>query len=146
MFAKCKEILPLWNALSARLYEKWSKQVGFNVCNISFGEYPLNGKNKGLNCTISYIKQYIFFCLKKERVPVLLGLYNYLHLRYKIEKSANLYKLENEIFEKMELIFHLSGSSMIYNQCIILLYLAILSVLATIPIVYLLNILYLSYI
>ena len=48
--------------------------------------------------------------------------------------------------KKMELIFHLSGSTMIYNQCIILLYLAILSVLATISIVYLLNILYLSYI
>ena len=119
-FVKCKKILSLWNVLSARLYEKCYKRVQFNVCNINFGVYPLNGQNKALNCTciILYAKQYIFFCLKHYRVPVFLGLYNYLHLRYKIEKSAYLYKLENEKFEKilvyMKWIFHLSGSSMIY--------------------------------
>ena len=35
VFVKCKKI---WNALSARLYEKCSKRVGFNICNIIFGE------------------------------------------------------------------------------------------------------------
>ena len=38
-FEKCKNILPLWNALSARLYEKCSHKVRFNICNIIFGEY-----------------------------------------------------------------------------------------------------------
>ena len=100
VFVKCKKILPLWNALSARLYEKCSKRVEFYICNIIFGEYPLDGENKALNCIILFTKQYIFFCLKQNRVPVFLGLYNYLQLRYKIEKSAYLYKLENEKFEK----------------------------------------------
>lgn len=48
----------------------------------------------------SLMAQYcIFFCLKQNRLPVFLGLYSYLHLSYKIEKSANSYKLENENFE-----------------------------------------------
>ena len=144
MFAKCKKILPLWNALSARFFEKWLKQDGFNVWNIIFGEYPLNGKNKVLNCTISYIKQYIFFCLKK--IGYLYFWVFIITCTYDIRLKIINYKIINEIFEKMELIFHFSGSSMIYNQCIILLYLVIFSVLATIPIVYLLNILHLSYI
>ena len=87
VFVKCKKILPSWNALSARLYERCYKRVGFNICNIIFGEYPLNGEIKALNCIILYTKQYIFFCLKQNRVPVFLGLYDHLHLRYKIEKS-----------------------------------------------------------
>ena len=58
-------ILPLWNALSARLYEKCSKRVGFNIWNIIFGEYPLNGENKALNCIILHTKQYIFFVWNK---------------------------------------------------------------------------------
>ena len=79
---------------------KCSKRVDFYICNIIFGEYPLDGENKALNCIILFTKQYIFFCLKQNSVPVFLGLYNYLQLRYKIEKSAYLYKLENEKFEK----------------------------------------------
>ena len=41
--------------------------------------------------------------MKQNRVPIFLGLYNYFHLRYKIEKSAYIYKLENEKFEKLGL-------------------------------------------
>ena len=117
VFVKCKKILPLWNALSARLYEKCSKRVEFYICNIIFGEYPLDGENKALNCIILFTKQYIFFCLKQNRVPVFLGLYNYLQLRYKIEKSAYLYKMENEKFEKIWSTwsgFFTTGSSMIH--------------------------------
>ena len=38
--------------------------------------------------------------MKQNRVPVFWGLYIYFQLRYKIEKSAYLYKLEKEKFEK----------------------------------------------
>lgn len=49
VFATYKKIQPLWNALSIFIYVKCYKNVNFDVYNVLFGVYPLNGENLILN-------------------------------------------------------------------------------------------------
>lgn len=51
-------------------YEKCYKNVSFDVCNVYFGVYPLNGENRTLNFVILYIKQLIFLCKKQKKTHV----------------------------------------------------------------------------
>lgn len=100
VFANCKKIQPLWNALSILIYEKCYKNVSFDVCNVLFGVYPLDWENRILNFVILYTKQYIFSCLKQNKTPNFFGLLHYLNQRYKIEKYIYIQKSEIEEFEK----------------------------------------------
>ena len=96
------------------------KELGL-IFVISFLMNTLLIGRTSFNCIVLYTKQYIFFCLKQNRVPVFCGLYNYLQLRYKVEKSAYLDKLENEKKNKTWSTwsgYFTSGSSIIDNDII----------------------------
>lgn len=84
------------------IYRKTRKRVGFNVINIGllFGENTLNVDNKPVNFIILYTKQFIFICLKQNKIPNYVELLHHLSFKYKIEKYASVQKFQLRKFEK----------------------------------------------
>lgn len=100
VFFSCTNVLPLWNDLSMSIYRKTTKRVGFNVINILFGENSLSVDNKPVNFIILYTKQFIYICLKQNKIPNYVDLLYYLSFKYKIEKYASVQKFQLRKFEK----------------------------------------------
>ena len=73
------------------------KRIVFHIYNILFGETSLS---KIVNFIILYTKQYIYLCLKQNRIPTLCELIHFLKFIYKIEKYASIQKLQHSNFEK----------------------------------------------
>lgn len=100
VFFSCTYVLPLWNNLSMCIYRKTRKRVGFNITNILFGENTLNVDNKPVNFIILYTKQFIFICLKQNKIPNYVELLHHLSFKYKIEKYVSVKKFQLRKFEK----------------------------------------------
>lgn len=100
-FFICDKVMPLWNNLSMHVYRKTAKRIGFNVCNIILGETPLSSGNRIVNFLILYTKQYIFTCLKQNKVPNFIGLMYHLKFKHEIEKSIFIQNFEISEFEKL---------------------------------------------
>ena len=101
VFFICDKVMPLWNNLSMHVYRKIAKRIGFNVCNIILGETPLSSGNRIVNFLILYTKQYIFTCLKQNKVPNFIGLMYHLKFKHEIEKSIFIRNFEISEFEKL---------------------------------------------
>ena len=83
------------------IYRKTAKRIGFNVCNTILGETPLSNENRIVNFLILYTKQYIFTCVKQNKVPYFTGLMYHLKLKHNIEKSIFIHNCEISKFEKL---------------------------------------------
>ena len=92
----------MWNNLSMHVYRKAAKRIGFNVCNIILGETPLSSVNIIVKSLILYTKQYIFTCLKQNKVLNFTGLMYHLKFKHEIGKSIIIQNFEiSEIFQRI---------------------------------------------
>lgn len=80
--------------------QKNKKNVDFNVINILFGENSLNVGNRPVNYILLSTKQFIFICLKQNKIPNYVDLLHHLSFKYMIEKYASVEKLQHKKFEK----------------------------------------------
>ena len=109
-FVSCPNVLQIWSKLSFHIHAKTNLRIGFNVCNIIFGE-PFAITNIPINFVILYAKLFIFKCLKKEEIVHFCQLIKFIHFHYKIEKynAVKNKKIDSfmRIWNEWEIIFHI---------------------------------------
>ena len=101
MYFLFEKVMPLWNNLSMLIYRKTAKRIGFNVCNTILGETHLSNENRIVNFLKLYTKQYIFTCVKQNKVPNFTGLMYHLKFKHQIEKSIFIQNFKILKFEKV---------------------------------------------